>query len=171
MNKTLVFVIVAVLAVAIGFGGGYLVATRVADSGTASATGMPTDGRQSGGPFAQLTEEERQKLQTMTDEERQQFFEDKGIELPQGATPVGGPDGAGRMQRTTTIEGTVASASGEKLTIELADGGSATVYVDDDTLFAAASGKTADAAPGASVLVYAEPEAEGVIAAKTIVVK
>jgi len=111
----------------------------------------------------------------MTAEERTQFFKDKGIELPQGFDPAnapGGANGAGGMRRGAQLaEGTVASVSADKITVAMANGGSATFYVDDKTVKAAVSGAKPDLVQGAKVYVYAQPEAEGVTAARAIIVK
>ena len=151
---------------------GYLVASKTATPAAASndrAAGP-------GGAFAQLTEEERQQLQTMTEEERQAFFKEKGIELPAGM-PSGGPNGtaAGSMRGgpggTQLLEGTVSAIDSEKVTLTLASGGSAAVYVDESTVRAAVSGANPDVAKGARVYVLAQQEAEGVNAAKVVVVR
>ena len=174
MNKTIVLVIAAVVLAAAMFGGGYLVATKVGGSSTSNTAGR----NGSGGAFAQLTDAERQQLQNMTAEERTQFFKDKGIEMPQGfdsANAAGGagavPGGAGMRGGTQLVEGTVTSVATDKITIELAAGGSATFYVDDKTVKAAVSGAKPDVVKGAKVYVYAEPKAEGVTAARAIIVK
>jgi len=176
--KTWMIVVGAVVIAALMFGAGYLVATKVggsSSSGTAAARGGPD------GAFAQLTEEERQQLQTMTEEERQAFFKEKGIEMPAGGPNgagvpgVTGTDGTGMMRGgpggTQLLEGTVTAVDSEKITLKLASGGSATVYVDESTVKASVSGASPTVAKDATVYVVAQQEAEGVTAAKLVVVK
>ncbi len=152
-----------VVLLAAAFWGGTLFA-----GGQAAGPGGP------GGGFAELSASERQELQSMSDEERQAFFEDKGIDMPAGG-PGGmpGADGAtaGRRGGPGTLEGTVAAISGEEVTVALTGGGSTVVYVDADTVKAVAEGSTGTLSEGAEVLVFAEPEADGVMTARAIVVK
>jgi len=172
--KTWMIVVGAVVIAALMFGAGYLVATKVggsSSSDTAAARGGP------GGAFAQLTDEERQQLQTMTEEERQAFFKEKGIDVPANM-PTGAPGAAGGTATTggrpggaQLLEGKVTAVDSEKITLSLTSGGSAVVYVDNNTVKAAASGASPDVAEGANVYVFAQTEAEGVTAAKVIVVK
>jgi hypothetical protein len=172
MNKTVVWIIAIVVVAAVMFGGGYLVATQV--GGSSSRSGQSANGMRGGpgGAFAQLTDAERQQLQNMTAEERQQFFKDKGIQLPQGFDSANGPGGGGGFRRgSQEASGTVASVSADKITVTLNNGGSATFYVDPTTVKAAVAGAKPDVVVGAKVLVYAQPEAQGVTAAKTIIVK
>lgn len=173
-SKTIAVVVAAVVLAAAMFGGGYLVATRVADSSSSNASGRVGPN----GAFAQLTDTERQQLQNMTAEERQQFFKKKGITLPEGADPSNMPSGTpgairggGMGAGSSVLEGTVASVASDTITVALTAGGSATVYVDGNTVKAAVSGAKPDIVQGAKVLVYAEPEAAGVTAAKAIIVK
>lgn len=176
MNKTIGLVIGAVLIAGAAFGGGYFAAGKLG-----STPGQPGD---RGAAFAQLTEAEREQLQNMSDTERQEFFKEKGIEMPSGGPggqggqgapsgqPGGGaPSGGGPGGGTTVLEGTIASVSDDKITVTLSGSGSANAYVDDSTVVAAVAGKDATLAEGATVLVYTEPEAAGVSAAKAIVIK
>ena len=172
MNNKIVLAIAAVVIAEVAFGGGYLVATKVGDSSSSNAAGRTGPG----GAFAQLTEAEREQLQTMTAEERTQFFRDKGIELPQGFDGANAPGGAtgapgGIRGGTRLLEGTVNSVAADKITLTLASGGSATVYVDADTVKAAVSGANPEIVKDAKVYVLAETEAEGVTAARIVVVK
>ncbi len=175
MNKTIVIVIAAVVLAAVMFGGGFLAAGQLGGSSDSNAVGMQGG---PGGGFAQLSEAERQQLQNMSAEERQQFFKDKGIEMPQGFDPANGPGGAGANGApggmrggTQLVEGTVDTVAPDKISVALPSGGSATFYVDDKTVKAAVSGAKPDVVQGAKVYVYAEPEAEGVTAARAIIVK
>jgi len=170
MNKQTIGIIVgAVLIAGAAFAGGFVVSQSRAD---ATSPG----GRGGVGGFAQLSETERQELQSMTEEERQAFFEEKGIDMPAGG-PMGGgaaPVGAGGApggRGGGVLEGTVASVDAEKVTVKLASGGSAIAYLDTDTVIAAPAGGTPTLAEGASVLVFSQPEADGVNAATAIVVK
>ena len=72
---------------------------------------------------------------------------------------------------SSVLEGTVASVASDTITVALSSGGSAVVYIDGNTVKAAVSGAKPDIVQGAKVLVYAEPEATGVTAAKAIIVK
>lgn len=171
-SKTIVVVVAALILGAALFGGGYLVATKVAGSNSSNRT--PRFGANDA--FAQLTDTERQQLQNMTAEERQQFLQQKGITLPQGADgsnfASGTPGARGGIGRGATLmEGTVASVASDTITVALTAGGSVTVYVDGNTVKAAVSGAKPDIVQGAKVLVYAEPEAAGVTAAKAIIVR
>lgn len=160
MKKTIMFVVVAVIAAAAAFGGGYYVRGMSASA--------PRGGP--GGTLASLTQAERERLRDMTPEQRQEFFKEKGIEVPAGAAVGSGAEAPRAAVRL--LEGTVMSAAEEHVTLGLLAGGSVTVYVDADTVRAA----TKSAAPdpltkGAEVIVLAESEAEGVTAAKVIVVR
>ncbi len=173
-SKTIAVVVAAVILGAALFGGGYLVATKVAGSNSSNRTARFG----ANGAFAQLTDTERQQLQNMSAEERQQFLEKKGIALPEGADPSNMPSGTpgairggGMGAGSSVLEGTVASVAGDTVTIALTSGGSAVVYVDGNTVKAAVSGAKPDIVQGAKVLVYAQPEAAGVTAAKAIIVK
>ena len=171
MNRKIIIAIAAVVLVAVAFGGGYLVATEV--GGSSNSTTAAARGGQ-GGPFAQLTEEERQQLQSMTEEERQAFLKEKGIAVPQGMpTGADGTAGAmgGRPGGTQLLEGKVTAVDPERITLALANGGSATVYVDDATVKAAVSGASAEVAKDANVYAVVQQEAQGVTAAKVVVVK
>jgi hypothetical protein len=174
MNKTIGLVIGAVLIAGAAFAGGWFL------SPNGSAPGGP------GGPggFAQLSEAERAQLQGMSDTERQAFFDEKGIEMPAGGP--GGPGGPGGQAGQgapgeapsgrpnggpTLLEGVVASTTDDKITVTLTAGGSANAFVDDSTVVASVDGKTAVIEQGAAVLVFTEPEAAGVNAAKAVVIK
>lgn len=168
MNRKIILAVVAVVLVAAAFGAGYLVATKVGGSSSSNAQGR----FQNGGPFAQLTDAERQELQNMTDAERQAFFKEKGIDVPQGM-PAGGPDAAtgGARGGTRLLEGKVAAVDSDKVTLTLTGGGSATVYLDQSTVKAAVSGASPVIAKDANVYVVAQQEAQGVTAAKVVVVR
>lgn len=166
MNKAVTMAVGGVLIAAAAFGGGYFLSRGAAPAGAPDR-----------GAFAQLTEDERAKLQTMSADEREAFFEEKGIDMPAGA-PMGGPGaggaGGGMMGGRggqQVLEGTVEDYSDGKITLTLAEGGSAKVYVDTDTVLAAVQGKQPKVATGATLMVVATPEADGVTAASAIVVK
>lgn len=169
MNKTIGIVIGAVLIAGAAFAGGYFL------SGTLGGNAAGPGAR--GGAFAQLTEDERAQMQNMTDEERQAFFEEKGIDMPTGgpgqgagagAGGAGGPGGAGG---TKLLEGVVASADTEKITVTLSAGGSANAYLDDSTVIASVSAGAASIEKGANVTVVTQSEAAGVDAARVVVLK
>ena len=67
----------------------------------------------------------------MTPEERQQFLSSKGIDVPEGFdgtnAPGSAPGARGVGDRTQTLEGTIASASADKMTVALAQGDSVVV--------------------------------------------
>jgi hypothetical protein len=171
MNRTVGLVIGAVLIAGAAFAGGYFLAT----SKTAS-TGP--GGRAA---FARLTDAERQQLASMSDEERQAVLEEKGIDMPAGG-PMGqggipgqegasGAQGGQRGPGNSLLDGTVSSMTTNKLTVALNAGGSAATYYDDKTVVASVEGKDPKLEKGAAVIVFTEPEAAGVNAAKAIIVK
>lgn len=164
--KYAVAAVVAVLLVGGAFYGGTVYATAGGQPGPAGAPAVNgAMGVGPGGPVADLTEEEQAELDGMTDEERRQFFQDKMAEsgMPAGGEGMRGPGGGG-------IEGTVLEVVDGTVTIELAAGGSRTVYIDEDTIVAKADGAS-NVAEGSEVLVLATPEADGVTSATAIVVK
>jgi len=163
MSKTIGLVIGAVLIAGAAFAGGWFLS---ANSSGPSSPGGP-------GGFAQLSETERAQLQSMSEAERQAFFEEKGIEMPTGGpggqpgqAPGGPPRGGSSL-----LEGTVSGISDDKITVTLTAGGSANVYVDASTVVASVDGKSATLEEGATVLIFTEPEAAGVNAAKAVVIK
>jgi hypothetical protein len=118
----------------------------------------------------------------MSDSERQAFFKEKGINMPAGGPGGGfggngapgsgnGSVGGGMMRGGGLLEGKVTSVDAEKVKLTLASGGSATVYTDASTVIAAEQGASPTVAVGTSVMVSAQPEANGVTAAKLIVVR
>ncbi|MDP2181843.1 MAG: hypothetical protein Q8K99_04650 [Actinomycetota bacterium] len=158
MKNAIIAAIVVVL-VGAAFWGGTVYADLGSDNTTAGRSGLPggSDGR-----MGQMTEQDRAKFQNMTDAERQQFFEEQtGSQAPIGA--MGG-------RRGGTLEGEVLDIATDSVTIKLANGSSQTVYTTADTLMAYTEGASKLEA-GASVLVFAEPETDGVTTATTIVVK
>lgn len=170
MNKKALGVIAAGIAVAgVAFAGGYFLSSRSTASDDPRAA------------FAQLSQADREAMATMTDEERQAFFKEKGIEMPTGgAMGAPGDPGSGQAGRgamgggpggNQVLDGTIASIAGDKISLTLAGGGSAKVYVDDTTVVAAVDGKEPVLAKGATVIVIAKSEATGVSAASTVVVK
>lgn len=163
MNRTIGLVIGAVLIAGAAFAGGWFL----------SANGSAPSGPGGRGGFAQLSETERAQLQSMSETERQAFFEEKGIEMPAGGpggqdgqAPTGGPRGGSSL-----LEGTVSAISDDKITLTLTAGGSANAYLDAATVVASVDGKSATLEEGAAVLIFTEPEAAGVNAAKAVVIK
>jgi hypothetical protein len=112
-----------------------------------------------GGPMGGMTDDERAELASMTDEERQQWFAENMGDRPAGA---GGPARGG------SLEGEVVEVASDTITLSVGTG-SQTIYTDDDTVVAFEEGAGA-LAPGAQVMVVAEPTAEGVTTASLVVV-
>lgn len=119
-----------------------------------------------GGPMASLTNDERAKVENMTDEERRAFFQEKmGGQAPDGAGP-------GRRGGALQVTGEVLSIDGETMTVKTAAGGSQVVYLDDETTVGYAKGaEQTDLAVGDSVIVLAEAEGDNVLSATAVVVK
>ncbi len=156
-KKTIVLVTVAsLLFAATGFAAGYF----YQKSQVPGFGGGQAERAIGAGPMAQLTDEERAQLESMSDEERQAFLQER----MGGEAPGGGP------MRGGTLEGVVVDQDADAITIELASGGSQTVYLDDETILAFAE-DTGDLAVGADVLLLAEPVADGVTTARVVVVR
>lgn len=160
MNKRIVGVFVGgVLVAAAAFAGGYFASSRM------TAASDPR------GAFSRLSDSERQQMAAMTDEERQAFMKDKGIELPTGGRMGVGAMGAGGPGGTQVLEGTVDGVAEDKVSLTLTAGGSAKFYTDDSTVLAAVAEREAKVAEGATVVAVVKPEAAGVNAAQLVVVK
>lgn len=164
--KNAIIAVVAVALIGAAFWGGTLYAN--AGAGAPGPGGfVAADGTlPAGGPMADLTDEERAELESMTAEERQAFFQERMGDAGAAGVPGGGMRGPGGG----AIEGTVLELAEDTLTLELANGGSQTVYIDADTIVARADG-AGDLAKGSEVLVIATPEADGVNNATAVVVK
>lgn len=161
--KTAVLVVVVIGLVAAAFWGGTFYASKTATAGTRGANG--TAGGPSGMP--QMTDAERTKLESMTDEERQAYMQEKMGGQGGGAGAAGSPRGG-----SPSLEGSVVEVSGKTVTLKLTSGGSSTVYLTDDTVMAYAEGAEAkDLAAGDNVLVIATPAADNVMNATAVVVK
>lgn len=155
--------VVLVLAIAGGaFWGGTLVSVNSARQGVAGS--FPGKGPGSAGPLAQLSEEERAKVQAMTPEEAREFMQERmGGEVP------GGP--GVRAGAPPVLTGELIAVDEETLTMKLTGGGSATAYLKDDTVTAFAAGVDEDVlSPGDPVTVLAEPAADNVMNATLVVV-
>jgi len=164
-GKKIAIIVAVVVFAAAAFGGGLLLGRG---GPTAALPGAPgalasgqTGGPGQGGPMADLTEEERAELESMTDEERQAFFQEK----MGAAAPGGGPGGPARGGQ---LEGEVVDLAPDSLTIKL-ESGSQNVYYDGDTVIAYEDG-AGKLAAGSNVMVIAEPAADGVTNASAIVV-
>jgi hypothetical protein len=162
-KKTLIGVIIGgVLIAGASFAGGYLLRDG-------SAGDSPR------GALSELNREERAQLRDMSDAERQAFLKEKGIDpSASGTRGLGGGQtngAAGSGRREQVLEGTIASVDSDRLSLALSTGGTARVYLDVDTLLAAAEGAIVRLALGAEVLVVANREAEGVTGARAIIVK
>ncbi len=168
MNKTIGLVIGAALIASAAFAGGWFL----------SGGGSARSGQGGPGGFTQLSVAERAQLQNMSEPERKAFFEEKGIDMPTGGPrDQAGPTGPGvapsaRPGRgSSLLEGTVSGLSEDKITVTLAAGGSANAYLDEATVVASVDGESATLEEGAAVLIFAEPEAPGVNAAKAVIIK
>lgn len=154
--------VVLVLAIAGGaFWGGTLVSARSARQGIAGT--FAGGGPGGAGPMAQLSEADRAKVQAMTPEEAREFMQER-----MGGDAPGNPGG---RAGAPTLEGELVSVDEETLTLKLSGGGSATVYLEDDTVTAFATGVAEKTlAPGDPVTVVAEPAADNVMSATLVVV-
>ena len=163
MKKAVLAVAIVVLIGAAFWGG-----TEYAKAGNDTAVvtaGVPGDGVRPGGPMADLTDEERAEIESMTDEERREFFaEQMGGTMPGGN--MGGPGGMGGL-----IEGEVIEVAPDSITVSVGDAGSSqTFYTDSDTVIAYAEG-AGELAAGSAVMVSGQPETDGVTNASLVVVK
>ncbi|MBU4555430.1 MAG: hypothetical protein KJ747_00970 [Actinobacteria bacterium] len=160
--KTIGIVIAVIVLVGAAFwGGGIYANAGTSAAGTGPGAGVDGQGRGAGGPMADLTDDERAQIESMTDEERQEFLAEKF----DGQVPTGGPGGI----RGGTIDGEVLEVAQDTVTLKLTSG-SQTVYYDGDTTIAYEGG-AAKLAAGSQILVIAEPAADGVTNASVIVVK
>jgi len=174
--KKVVIVVAVIAAMGVGFlGGMYVKGATSEDVVPLAEGGMP--GGSSGGPggmqgrdlFGDMTEQERTEFEAMSPEERQAFMQERfGDEMP-GRGGQGGPGGPGG--RGGLIDGEIVEVADDSLTIALADGGSNVVGIDGETLVASVQGSDPALAAGASVLVFSEMEAQGVVSARAIIVR
>ncbi len=150
--KAMSIVIGLALGLAVGLGGGYLL--WGANEGSTTTAGP-------GGGIS-----DREAMANMTEEERQAFFAEQGMEPPSGGF---GADGG--MRGGAVVEGTVLAADAQSIMIELAEGGSQTVYLDSDTTYAETSDSGSDLlVEGATVQVSGVSQADGVFTAANVVV-
>lgn len=157
MKRLIVYVVAAIVLAAAGFAGGmYFQRSQAAVPGAMGARGAGG----AGGPMANLTDEERTQLESMTDEERQQFFQEK-----MGSAGPGAPGGPARGGN---LEGEVVEVAADTVTLKLSSG-TQTVYTDENTVVARQDG-AGELAAGAKVLVFSQPSADGVNTASCIVV-
>lgn len=156
MKRLIVLIVAAVVLAAAGFAGGlFYQKGQTPAAGDFAARGTGPGG--TGGPMANLTTEEQAQLESMTEEERQAFLQEK-----MGAAGAGGPARGGNL------EGEVVEVAADTITLKL-DSGSQTVYTDADTVIAKQDG-AGDLAAGATVLVFSQPSADGVNTASVVVV-
>jgi hypothetical protein len=153
--------VIAVVMLAIGagafFGG---VAYQRAKNQTAQGAAFAPGARPGAGGFANLTEEERAQLESMTDEERRQWFEQR---MGSAASASGAPRGGGLLQ------GEVIEVDGDALTVKV-ENGSEAVYTEDSTVIAYVEG-AGKLAAGSNVMILATPTAdEEVVTASLVVV-
>ena len=90
MNKGVIIGGAIGLAVVAFIAGAFLGPQIMRATGIGGATTIAGPGGRNGGPMANLTDAERQQLQNMTDEQRQQFFAEK----------MGGQAARGRPERS-----------------------------------------------------------------------
>lgn len=172
--KKVVIVVAVIAAMGVGFLGGMYVKGATSEDVVPLAGGMPGDsggpgGIQGGVPFGDMTEQERTEFEAMSPEERQAFMQERfGDEMP-GRGGQGGPGGPGG--RGGLIDGEIVEVADDSLTIALADGGSNVVGIDGETLVASVQGGDPALVAGASVLVFSEMEAQGVVSARAIIVR
>lgn len=165
--KAVGIILAAVVLAGAAFWGGIAYTNGTSGGAAASANGFPgaptgADGQFRGGPMANLTEEERTRLQGMSDEERQAFFQEKmGDQAP--------PAGAGG-QRSGAVEGEILEIADDTITVKLADSGSTTIYTDENTVVGYAKGVT-EMSAGSKIIAIVTPEADGVNTASAIVVQ
>ncbi len=158
--KRIGIIVAVIVFAAAAFGGGMLLGRSGAGAPSAAGPGAFAAGGPggSGGPMADLTDEERAEIESMTEEERQAFFQEK-----MGGAAPGGPARGGQLS------GEVLEMTTDTITVKLQNG-SQTFYYDADTTIAYEKG-AADLAAGSKVLVIAEPAADGVTNATAIVVE
>ncbi len=161
--KAIVLAVAMSVLIGAAFWGGMWYQSSKSPAGFARG-GMPAgDGAipGSGGPTANMTDEERAEFEDMTDAERLEFMQQN---FGDDAARAGGP------MRGGTLEGKVIEVADDTITLSLEGGGSQTVYTDVDTLVAYAE-DAGELAAGAQVTVVAEPTADGVTTASLVVVK
>ncbi len=173
MNKKVVIGIAAVVLVVAAFVAGGYVGPKFLPGASSSRSGFGPGGQ--GGPMANLSAEEQAKVQNMSDEERREYFQEQmgsqGGPSGAGQGAAGGQQG-GPGARGGAVEGEIISVATDQITIQPTTGGSQNVYVDANTVMAFAKGVAEkDLAKGDKVVVIAQPEADGVMTATTIVVK
>ena len=156
MKRLIVLIVAAIVLAGTGFAGGlFYQRSQTPTVGDLAARGTGPGG--TGGPMANLTEEEQAELEGMTQEERMAYLQEK-----MGDAGTGGP------MRGGNLEGEVVEVAADTVTLKL-DSGSQTVYNDEDTVIARQDG-AGELAAGAKVLVFSEPSADGVNTASVIVV-
>jgi hypothetical protein len=159
-KRTIVLIVVAsLLFAALGFAAGtYYQRSQSPGRGDMANRAM-------GGPMAEISDEDRAAIESMTEEERQAYFEENfGGQMPGAAGDSGGPPRGG------TLEGEVLEVASGTITLGLENGGSQTVYTDGDTVVANADG-AAELAVGSEVIVIAQPQTDGVAHASVVVVR
>ena len=160
MKKVLI-----ILAVVALLGGAFYGGTLYAGASKAAPGDVAGGGSGAmGGPFADMTDEERTAFQEMSTEEQQAYLEEQGIDT--SAMPS---DRTGGPSRGGLLEGEVVEVASDTITIALADGGSQTVYTDADTIIAYAEGVT-ELASGSQVMLFSESETDGVTTASAVLV-
>lgn len=156
MKKNIIVGVVVVLLIGAAFFGG----TYFAKSTT---TAGPNGTRGAGGPMANMTAEERAKVDAMTDTERQAYFQEQmGSQAASGT--VGPRGGGGGL-----VTGDVIEVATDTITVKVGTN-SQTIYIDDTTVIGYEEGAST-MATGSSILVFSEPSADNVVTAQAILVK
>lgn len=161
--KNVIIAVIAVALVAGAFWGGTVYANLGSDSATPAMDAA--GGARGGGPMANLTAEEQAQMESMTDEERQAFFQEKmGDAAPTGA------GGAGMGRPGGIVEGEAIDVAADSVTVKVTDSDSSqTYYINADTVIAAEEG-AGTLASGSKIMVSAKPSTDGVTDATVIVV-
>jgi len=158
-----VLLIVAIVALLGGaFYGGVLYAGQSSPAGRGDFAGGQAPDGSTGGPMSSMTDEEQAAFDAMTDEEKQAYLEEQGM--------AGGGDRTGGPTRGGALEGEVVEVADDTITVALTDGGSQTVYTDDDTVIGYAEG-AGELAAGSEVWIYSESETDGVTTAQAVLVQ
>ncbi len=154
-----------VVLVGASFWGGMAYTGAASDAAATAGGAFPrtADGAGRGGPMSNLTDEERARVEGMTEEERQAFFQEQFGDQPPEAGGVRGLRGG-------SVEGEVIEVGPDTITIKLPDAGSQTIYTDENTAIGYVDGAS-ELAAGSSIIAITVPEADGVTTARAIVVE
>jgi hypothetical protein len=161
VSRTVISIIGAIVVAALAFTGGVVVGAGYGAGPLAGlAAGLPGAGAGSQGARGF----------------QRGGFRGFGQGMPPGAVPPGmGQPGDGQRGAPGTDSGLVAgrvlSADRQSMTVQLAGGGSKTVYFTDTTRFSeVASGTAADVSAGATVTAGGDAQADGSISARFVTI-